>query len=200
MSVEAEVTKVRIINSRKAGREAAFAALYSIVICKSSAPIALKDSFDRNQFSPVVKEFIENLVWGVMNNRQQLDFMITKYLNAKWSLDRIAITDLCALRLAVYELLHLDNMPPKVTINEAVELSKKYGTVENGKFVNGLLGKLMRETSKANWDPGKAEKMPEDENIELEEVEVTEGEVIKEDSEEFGEVAPKLRWSIKSTN
>jgi len=198
MSVEAEVAKVKVINSRKAGRESAFAALYSIVICKSSAPIALRDSFDRNNFAPAVKEFIENLVWGVMNNRQQLDYLISKYLSKNWTLDRIAITDLCALRLAAYELIYLENMPPKVTINEAVELSKKYGTVENGKFVNGLLGKLLKETPKVSWDPKKAEKLPEDENVELEEVEISEGEVISEGSEEFGEVASKLRWSIKS--
>jgi N utilization substance protein B len=76
--------------------------------------------------------------------RAEIDRLIAAYLQG-WKLDRLSKVDKQVLRLAVYELVYLRETPPKVVVNEAIELAKTFGTEESGKFVNGVLGKMMRE-------------------------------------------------------
>ncbi len=95
-----------------------------------------EDPFDDN-----VREFTQRLVDGVAANVEAIDAKISHYA-ANWQIKRMAVIDRNILRLGVYELLHTSDIPPKVTINEAVELAKKYGDLESGKFVNGILDKI----------------------------------------------------------
>ncbi|HCI45307.1 MAG TPA: transcription antitermination factor NusB [Candidatus Omnitrophica bacterium] len=88
-----------------------------------------------------VREFTQRLVDGVAANLAAIDAKISHYA-ANWQIKRMAVIDRNILRLGVYELLHTSDIPPKVTINEAVELAKKYGDLESGKFVNGILDKI----------------------------------------------------------
>ncbi len=95
---------------------------------------------------PTVEEaamrlFADDLVRGVLKNREEIDRYITKYAK-NWELPRMAIVDRNVLRLAVYEMLHREDIPPIVSINEAVDIAKKYSTEDSGKFVNGILDKV----------------------------------------------------------
>jgi len=80
-------------------------------------------------------------VEGTIKNIDKIDNLIQKYA-LNWELHRMAYVDRNILRFATYELLHLPDVPPKVSINEAIELAKKFGDQESGKFVNGILDKI----------------------------------------------------------
>ena len=94
-----------------------------------------------------VRLFAEPLIRGALEHRDEADALIKKYAK-NWELHRIATVDRNILRLAIYEMLHRDDIPPVVSINEAVDIAKKFSTQDSGKFVNGILdqvkGQLMR--------------------------------------------------------
>jgi transcription antitermination factor NusB len=94
-----------------------------------------------------VRDFAVNLARNVRKNLLSLDAEITKFAT-NWQLDRMAMVDRNILRMASFELLFCDDIPPKVAINEAVELAKKYGDLESGKFVNGILDKINKTKNK----------------------------------------------------
>ena len=91
-----------------------------------------------------LKLFAEPLIRGTLEHRGQLDAEIKKYA-LNWDLHRMAVVDRNILRLAIYEMLHRDDIPPVVSINEAVDIAKKFSTEESGKFVNGLLDRIKRD-------------------------------------------------------
>jgi N utilization substance protein B len=88
--------------------------------------------------------FAEPLIRGALEHRDEIDILIRKY-TVNWELHRIAAVDRNVLRLAIYEMLHRDDIPPVVSINEAVDIAKKFSTPESGKFVNGILDKIKGE-------------------------------------------------------
>lgn len=88
-----------------------------------------------------VKLFAGRLAVGIHRNLEAIDAKIAEYAT-NWQLKRMAIIDRNILRIGVYELNFESGIPPKVTINEAIELAKKYGDMESGKFVNGILDKI----------------------------------------------------------
>jgi N utilization substance protein B len=85
--------------------------------------------------------FSETLIRGVLEHRAELDQLIVKYAR-NWDLHRMAVVDRNVLRLAIFEMLHRDDIPPIVSINEAVDIAKKFSTEDSGKFVNGILDKV----------------------------------------------------------
>lgn len=101
-----------------------------------------------NEFGPGMEDdtFVKNLVDGVINHIQKIDQIIEKAA-PEWPIDQIAMVDRNVLRLGIYELLFGDykEVPPKVAINEAIELAKSFGGESSGKFVNGVLGTIYRE-------------------------------------------------------
>jgi len=88
--------------------------------------------------------FADPLIRGVVEHRQELDDVIRKYAR-NWSLERMAVVDRNILRLAAYEMLHREDIPPVVSINEAVDIAKKFSTQDSGKFVNGILDKVKQD-------------------------------------------------------
>ena len=102
--------------------------------------------------------FIYMLVKGIIENIDSLDKIIEKAA-PQWPLEQIAIVDRNVLRLGLYELLHgnRDEVPPKVAINEAIELAKTFGGESSGKFINGVLGTIYKEIG----EPGKEHKKEE---------------------------------------
>ena len=90
-----------------------------------------------------VIQFMESLYFGVFEHLQEIDEIIEKYA-ANWSFSRIAKVDLSILRLAIYELKYTD-VPRKVAVNEAVEIAKTYSTEKSPKFINGILGSVIKE-------------------------------------------------------
>jgi transcription antitermination factor NusB len=92
------------------------------------------------------RDYARTLVTGVLENKQELDSRITEVTD-NWKLERIAAVDRAILRLGLYELLEMSEVPPKVIINEAVELAKKFSTEKSGGFVNGVLDKIYQTMS-----------------------------------------------------
>ena len=117
----------------------------------------LKEAVEKNsaEFGPGMEgaDFIWRLVKGVVDNCAKLDKIIEKSA-PEWPLDQITITDRNILRLGLYELLLGDRneVPPKVAINEAIELAKSFSGESSGKFVNGVLGTVYREIGEPRKD------------------------------------------------
>jgi N utilization substance protein B len=88
-----------------------------------------------------VEEFSNRLITGACENIEGIDGIINRY-SEHWRLSRMSKVDRNILRMAIYELVYLRDIPPPVTINEAVELAKRYGTDESGAFVNGILDRI----------------------------------------------------------
>lgn|SRR5690625_1585947 len=86
--------------------------------------------------------YTATIVSGVSNKKQEIDQLISSHLH-NWSYDRIALVEKTVLRIATYEFTYLDDIPVAVAINEAVELANKYGDEKSGKFVNGVLSKII---------------------------------------------------------
>ncbi len=91
-----------------------------------------------------VRLFADPLIRGTLEHRDEADAVIKKHA-INWELHRIAAVDRNILRLAIYEMLHRDDIPPVVSINEAVDIAKKFSTQDSGKFVNGILDKVKGE-------------------------------------------------------
>ena len=114
----------------------------------------LSKVIERNlhDFAPGLKgvAFVENLVRGVTKNWDSINEKIVKYA-PEWPIDKITVIDRNILRLGIYELLFLKEVPPKVAINESIEIAKAYGGDSSGRFINGVLGALYRDIE-ANED------------------------------------------------
>jgi len=132
------------MKNRRKAREIALQTLYEAKMRGVSSRKILEITLSRYRFKPEVKEFAEKLVLGTSQYLSPIDFLIKKYAK-NWSLERIAIVDRNILRFAIYELLFLDEVPPIVSINEGVEIAKRYGTVDSGRFINGILDKIRKE-------------------------------------------------------
>ena len=121
----------------------------------------LKVVLDRNieRYSETIddKDFIVRLVEGVTANQTALDETIQP-LAPEWPLAQIARMDRIMLRMGLYELLHEKDVPPKVAINEAVELAKAFGSENSSKFINGVLGTALRNIEEAPKKPAKTKK------------------------------------------
>ena len=91
-----------------------------------------------------VRHFADPLIRGALEHRNEADAVITQHAK-NWDLHRIAAVDRNILRLAIYEMLHREDIPPVVSINEAVDVAKKFSTQDSGKFVNGILDKVRGE-------------------------------------------------------
>ncbi len=106
--------------------------------------------------------YAEQIVTGISQHRAEIDGRLAKLIR-DYAYERVAAVDRNLMRLAAYELIYVDDVPPAVTLNEAVEIAKKYSTAESGRFVNGVLGQLLLGTPKANWVPPTTPGEPTDE-------------------------------------
>lgn len=100
------------------------------------------------------RDFIDQLVWGVIENRQKIDTIIAPAA-PEWPIEQIALVDLIILRMGIYELIFAQEVPPKVAINEAVELAKAFGGQNSSKFINGVLGTVYRASEIYNPEDDK---------------------------------------------
>ena len=134
------------MRKRTLAREVALKILYANDITKE--PVSeCGEKFWENSEIPRSEEFSDFLTSGVDANKDFIDNMIIKYAE-NWRLDRMASIDRNVLRIAVFELLFDKETPPKVVINEAIEMAKKYGDMNSGKFVNGILDKINKTERK----------------------------------------------------
>ena len=149
--------------ARRQGRELALKVLYSLYDHDMEIDFILKDFWDNFRFQDDVlgealedvtrsvpahvKAFAETLIKGVVNNLEEIDSTIDQY-STNWALDRMARVDLSLLRLAVFEIQYLPDVPANVAINEAIEIGKRYGTKETPPFINGILDKISQQAEK----------------------------------------------------
>jgi N utilization substance protein B len=115
-----------------------------------------EDALFSRQPDPAQREYICALVNGVRERREELDEIITR-LSRRWKITRISRTALEVLRCALYEILYMPNIPEAASINEAVELAKKYDDPETVSFINGILGAFMRSREDAGPEAGSDE-------------------------------------------
>ena len=132
--------------NRTAIRESAFKLIYSLEIQKHND---LKEQIDvyfesENIENKEAKEYIEDVVLGIENHKEEILGLIERNLKSDWKIDRISRIDLSILKLAIYEIQYKD-IPFKVVINEAVELAKKYGEDSSKNFVNGILASIVNK-------------------------------------------------------
>ncbi len=126
---------------RSRAREIAFQVLYQDDLNPRGNPAVGDQFIQRRLRGDQLRDFARDLVAGVRQHREELDALLEQTA-AHWSLKRMAATDRNVLRLGAYELLHSDT-PPRVAIDEAVELAKRFGSAQSSQFVNGILDKIM---------------------------------------------------------
>ncbi len=129
---------------RRQARAAALQALYEIDCAGHKSDSALTHRVEEGELPPDGVEFATTLVNGVLQHRTSLDTIIAKHA-PEWPVDQLAIIDRNVLRIALYELLYMQDVPLKVAVNEAVELGKMFGSDTAPRFVNGVLGAFLQE-------------------------------------------------------
>lgn len=132
--------------SRKKARECIMQLLYQMDMNKDYETDNI-DIFINNFEQDNVGEYLRNTTNGIVSNLEDVDKLIADNLQG-WSINRLAKIDLAILRIAVYEFLFCKDIPHEVSINEAIEISKKYSTSDSYKFINGILGSIYRGLEK----------------------------------------------------
>ncbi len=135
------------MSNRHLGRTIAMQALYQYDFRKNK-PEELPDiiSHSIREFAPTYEDpgFIKELIDGVLSRQAEIDNIITHYA-PEWPIEQITVVDRNILRIGVYELKWVANIPSKVAINEAIELAKTFGGESSGRFVNGVLGAIFKD-------------------------------------------------------
>jgi N utilization substance protein B len=127
------------LQTRRQARISALQILYELDTTSHNAGDAIANRLTDDPLSPEGETFVRQMVSGVLQHRAQLDQWIQKYAPA-WPVDQIAVIDRNVLRIAMYELSGATATPPKVAINEAVDLAKMFGSDNSSRFINGVLG------------------------------------------------------------
>ena len=132
------------MGARREGREQALQILYGMELNPVTVPQAIRHFREGDRGSAAAQLFAEELVTGVAQHKAELDAAIEEK-STNWTVPRMAKIDLNILRLAVFELLFRPDIPANVTINEAIEIAKKFGTEDSPAFINGILDQIAGE-------------------------------------------------------
>ncbi len=134
------------MGTRRKSREIALHILYQIDVGSGSACEALDLYWENFKPNDELKGFCALLVEGVCAHRDEIDGIIKQY-SEHWRLGRMTLVDRNILRAAIFELLFCQDIPPRVTLNEAIELGKKFGSEKSGPFINGILDRITNESA-----------------------------------------------------
>lgn len=133
-------------SSRRVARETALRVLYTVDVGKQPVEDVLAESADAAELDEKGRTFLQTLVAGTLRNLTEIDAQVDRFAIG-FPVDRQTAVDRNILRLATAEILYgISDAPPGAVVNEAVELAKKYSTKESGRFVNGVLGAVVRES------------------------------------------------------
>lgn len=132
------------MGKRRSSRELALKFLYQVELNPRDMAEQMKEFWERNPCQEDIAMFTEELVETIFHKKNEIDELLGKY-SKNWPLPRMAAIDRNLLRLATCEILYYKNIPPKVAIDEAVEIAKKYGSADSPNFINGILDRVMRE-------------------------------------------------------
>lgn len=136
------------MKKRTRSRELALQFLYQLDLRGDDLLPEAKDYIRAEERDAETAKFALRLVQGTFDHWEELDLTI-QGVAQNWNISRMAVVDRNVLRLATYELLHCQDIPPKVAINEAIELGKRYSTQNSGAFINGILDKIMNRAKEA---------------------------------------------------
>ncbi len=126
---------------RTRAREIAVQFLYQLDLRGDEALDSLHEYVESETTDKEMRDFAIRLIQGSRRHQEETDSRL-KEVTRNWDLSRMATLDRNVLRMAVFELLHCPDIPPKVTINEAIEIGKKYSTANSGAFINGILDRV----------------------------------------------------------
>jgi N utilization substance protein B len=129
--------------SRRLAREQALQLLYEIDLARPDPQQAMRLFWEREPADPEVVAFARRIVDGVQAGQARIDELLTE-ASRNWRLPRMSFVDRNILRIGVWEFLSGEDIPPNVTMNEAIELAKRFGTTESSAFVNGILDRVAR--------------------------------------------------------
>ena len=132
---------------RRHAREFALQILYQIEVLNLDLKEGSNRFWENFNYIDSAKDFSTKLVKGVIENKKFIDTLIEKF-SEHWRLDRINWVERNILRIAIFELLFMDDIPPKVSINEAIDIGKRYGTSDSGAFINGILDQILTAIEK----------------------------------------------------
>ncbi|NLK00508.1 MAG: transcription antitermination factor NusB [Clostridia bacterium] len=130
--------------SRRRARERALQAMYQLEIAENPVEKALENTFVMARLSPQAQGYTEKIVRGAWECQEAIDQYIQKYAS-RWEVERLTTVDRNILRLAIYEMLHEDEIPLDVSINEAIEVAKKYSSHRASTFINGILDSVKKD-------------------------------------------------------
>lgn len=151
---------------RREGREAAIQFLYQRDLGGGAGLADLEDFYAFRGLSPAARRFCEGLVRGILEHTVAVDDTLRTH-SQNYELDRLSAVDRNILRLAIHEMLFCPEIPPVVSINEAIDIAKKYSTEESGRFVNGVLDRIKATLKRPERTSAKAADLeietPEDE-------------------------------------
>ncbi len=136
-------------HTRRSARETVLQALYAVEVGQEHEAKALKDILGREKRDEEINEFIVELFEISLKNRDWCENEIKSRLN-NWEFERVAVLDRLLLILAISEIFFIDNIPPKVSIAEAIEIAKQFSTEESSAFVNGVLDNIYKSLPKVN--------------------------------------------------
>ncbi|MEA2039356.1 MAG: transcription antitermination factor NusB [Thermodesulfobacteriota bacterium] len=126
---------------RRRARELAMQVLFHLEFSSDDPNEVFEQICENFNWNKSIRPFSQSLVLGVCEKRKDLDGLISQ-ASKNWRLERMARLDKCILRLAILEILFMDDIPPKASIDEAVEMGKKYGGEDSGSFINGVLDSI----------------------------------------------------------
>ena len=132
------------MGKRRRAREFALQVLFQQDINHDNWEDGINLFWEITPADPETIKFTNLLVRGTMEHLEEIDELIKKYTR-HWDINRMAVVDRNLLRSSIYELLYFKEIPPKVTINEAIELAKTYGTEDSARFINGILDRICKE-------------------------------------------------------
>lgn len=135
------------MGNRRKGREAALQLLFLHDLSGVHTERVVANFWEENPADSETREFAMRLLSGALDHLNDIDEAVGK-LSAHWRLSRMAAVDRNVLRLAVFELCHCPDIPTKVSLNEAIEIAKKFGSEESGAFVNGILDQVAKTVKK----------------------------------------------------
>ena len=144
------------MGKRRRSRQFALQVLYQLDVTKQNPIRAIAQWNEHFSASEGKDEFVERIVLGVLEHCQEIDRLIEQY-SENWRLERMSIVDRNILRMATFELLYCEEIPPKVTLNEAIDLGKRYGSEDSGSFINGILDRIQNEAVRKPIQPQEKE-------------------------------------------
>jgi len=141
------------MRERRVARELALQAMYAEEMSEDPLSVVITHVIDTSEIAPELRQFARDLFVKATSRKVELDQYI-KTKSENWDFDRIAIIDRLVIRMAICEFLYCEDIPPKVSISEAIEIAKKFSTDDSSAFVNGILDAVLHDLIQVRPDLG----------------------------------------------